>query len=640
MSASTKNASLIPGTELKSKERVYVIEEVLGAGSFGITYKATANVEIGNITTNVRFAIKEYFLSDSCYRGNDGKEVMCAPAARMKFVESKTDFITEANRLKKLCLKSRNIVSVNETFEANGTAYYVMEYLDGGSPRKCDEKTAVSIIAQIAIALDLIHRENVLHLDIKPDNIVLKTNKNNETYPVLIDFGISKHFDSNGQPTSSIDAKGASPGYAPQEQYAGVKEFSPKYDIYALGAVLFYLCTGENPPDAFKVSPNQVELKKKLDGKVSEYVQRAILNAMKPSAMERTPSTKQFYDDLMGMDFVPYLDVTPKNVHFTAVKNAYDIKVVSNIEWSVCCDCQWCKIHKAKDGIGINVGKNKDTSMRSCVIEVKGVLYDIKEHIAISQEGVGTIVFPDKKKRKPIAIKTSIALAAFLVFVISFYLWQSPTSAPSPYFVVPKDSTEVQQDTPIFAANQSISNDEQQANIITVPSENDEKIQVETDDLKFARAQNENNFDAMLNLAKKNYKKAYYPLANMYYNKGDKANAKFWAQKAVSANVNKKLAQSLIEKIAPSKKEKTNDELFTEAKTIEDFKALADKGYAKAYAPLARMYLNIYDDYNANIYAKKAGEAGVGIEVARTIVNILEKNGFYDDDKNGPKPTF
>lgn len=373
---------------------------------------------------------------------------------------------------------------------------------------------------------------------------------------------------------------------------------------------------------------------------MSEYVQRAILNAMKPSAMERTPSTKQFYDDLMGMDFVPYLDVTPKNVHFTAVKNAYDIKVVSNIEWSVCCDCQWCKIHKAKDGIGINVGKNKDTSMRSCVIEVKGVLYDIKEHIAISQEGVGTIVFPDKKKRKPIAIKTSIALAAFLVFVISFYLWQSPTSAPSPYFVVPKDSTEVQQDTPIFAANQSISNDEQQANIITVPSENDEKIQVETDDLKFARAQNENNFDAMLNLAKKNYKKAYYPLANMYYNKGDKANAKFWAQKAVSANVNKKLAQSLIEKIAPSKKEKTNDELFTEAKTIEDFKALADKGYAKAYAPLARMYLNIYDDYNANIYAKKAGEAGVGIEVARTIVNILEKNGFYDDDKNGPKPTF
>lgn len=189
-------------------------------------------------------------------------------------------------------------------------------------------------------------------------------------------------------------------------------------------------------------------------------------------------------------------------------------------------------------------------------------------------------------------------------------MWQSPTSAPSPYFVVPKDSTEVQQDTPIFAANQSISNDEQQANIITVPSENDEKIQVETDDLKFARAQNENNFDAMLNLAKKNYKKAYYPLANMYYNKGDKANAKFWAQKAVSANVNKKLAQSLIEKIAPSKKEKTNDELFTEAKTIEDFKALADKGYAKAYAPLARMYLNIYDDYNANIYAKKQAKPG------------------------------
>lgn len=294
--------TLQPGFKLQSKDRTYEIIEILGSGSFGITYLAKADVSIGNIKTSMQFAIKEHFVSASCYRGNDGTTVCAVPTAKLDVTESRTDFITEAKRLKKLCLKSRNIVSVNETFEANDTAYYVMEYLDGGTPSKCSEKEAISIILQVASALDIIHNEHVLHLDLKPDNIVLKTNDKNETYPVLIDFGISKHFDSNGNPTSRLKAKGASPGYAPQEQHTEVNAFSPKYDIYALGAVLFFLCIGKNPPDAFNISPNQYELRRELDGKVSSKVEHTILGAMMPSAFERTPTIAQFCTNLIGTD--------------------------------------------------------------------------------------------------------------------------------------------------------------------------------------------------------------------------------------------------------------------------------------------------------------------------------------------------
>lgn len=300
----TQSFSLKKGTKLHSGERVYEIVKVLGAGAFGITYLAVTDVAFGNITTKVKFAVKEHFMSASCYRGEDGASVNSVPTAKADVEASLADFITEAKRLKELCRRAKGIVSVNETFEANNTAYYVMEFLDGGSPGRCPEEQAVDIVLQVADALGAVHAERVLHLDVKPDNIVMKTDDLGATYPVLIDFGISKHFDSANRPTSSLKAKGASSGYAPQEQYGGVTEFSPKFDIYALGAVLFFLCTGKNPPDAFKISPGQQELRRDLHACVSPGVMNAILKAMAPNALERTPTIEQFRRDLAA--------VTPK----------------------------------------------------------------------------------------------------------------------------------------------------------------------------------------------------------------------------------------------------------------------------------------------------------------------------------------
>lgn len=292
---SSEVQSLKTGTVLKSSRREYKILRVLGAGSFGITYLAEGIVQEGNLSFKVKFAIKEHFMS-SCYRNKDNDtEVLCTPTSKTEVEQSRKDFVEEAKRLQKVGKFSRNIVSVNETFEANGTAYYVMDYLDGGCLEPVNEDEAVNILCQLADAVGEIHKFQLIHLDIKPDNIIFKRDAiEGSTYPVLIDFGISKHFDKKGKPTSRIYSKGASSGYAPQEQYGEITSFSPQYDIYALGAVLYYLIVGENPPDAFKISPSQKELKDKLENKCSDSVKDAILGAMQPSASERIKSLKEF----------------------------------------------------------------------------------------------------------------------------------------------------------------------------------------------------------------------------------------------------------------------------------------------------------------------------------------------------------
>lgn len=293
-----QTSSLQPGTILKSPTQQYRIVDVLGAGSFGITYLATSKVKYGNVSFNVKFAIKEHFM-ESCYRDGDGVSVHCTPTSRNSVEQSRNDFLNEAKRLQNICQYSRNIVHVNEAFEANGTAYYVMEYLDGGSLVKMGESDALRYMQQIASAVKVLHEHKLLHLDIKPDNIVLKREDNGTIYPVLIDFGITKHFDEKGNPTSSPNAKGISQGYAPIEQNDVIREFAPTLDIYALGATLLYLLTGKNPPTSVKlIDSSQKELKGIIPTNVSKSTRNAILKAMKPNKNDRTQSVSLFIKDI------------------------------------------------------------------------------------------------------------------------------------------------------------------------------------------------------------------------------------------------------------------------------------------------------------------------------------------------------
>ena len=251
---SDNNKNILPkGYTLRSPNYVYRIESVLGSGGFGITYLATATVKIGNVSVKARFALKEHFLDSDCERSDDSRVVYSNPA-KMRVENSRKDFMAEARRLHQIGAGHSNIVKVNEVFEANNTAYYVMEYLDGESLRayvkrkgKLTEEETVEIMTPIVDAVNYLHGGRMTHLDIKPDNIMLVSDDDGRMRPVLIDFGLSKHYDSNGRPTSTINTLGCSDGYAPIEQYAGITTFSPTADYYALGATIWFCLTGKDP---------------------------------------------------------------------------------------------------------------------------------------------------------------------------------------------------------------------------------------------------------------------------------------------------------------------------------------------------------------------------------------------------------
>lgn len=255
-----KHPNALPaGSVLSSGQYQYRVVKVLGSGGFGITYLVTSARKIGNITVNVRFAIKEHFLGEYCERDSDTLRIITGLGKQRETVEnSMKDFLGEAKRLQRVGNGHPSIVKVNEVFEANGTAYYVMEYLEGKSLRAYVEEhgplaedDALRLLAPVAGAVDYLHSCRLTHLDIKPDNIIITEEENADgtasLRPVLIDFGLSKHYDDKGNATSTINILGCSDGYAPIEQYAGITKFSPAADVYAMAATLLFCLSGANP---------------------------------------------------------------------------------------------------------------------------------------------------------------------------------------------------------------------------------------------------------------------------------------------------------------------------------------------------------------------------------------------------------
>ena len=271
---------------------------MLGQGGFGITYLATQRISIegpiGQIETEIKLAIKEFFMKDVCNREEDSNVVSIPSVGSKQMAERfKQKFIKEAWNISKL--KHPHIIKVVDVFEENDTAYYVMEYHGNGSLNSrikqngaFSEEEATNYILQIADALDYIHKQQMNHLDIKPDNVLL----NNKGEAVLIDFGLSKCYDADGEQTSSTPI-GVSVGYAPLEQsrIGGVGTFSPATDIYSLGATFYKLVTGQTPPDASEVLDEGLP---DMPDSISQKVQNAITHAMESRRKNRPQSIEEF----------------------------------------------------------------------------------------------------------------------------------------------------------------------------------------------------------------------------------------------------------------------------------------------------------------------------------------------------------
>ncbi len=279
----------------------YKIEKVLGQGSFGITYLAE-HTSLGK-----KVAIKEFFMKELNSRGNDGSITGMSDGSLSHNYGQK--FKKEAINLSRL--EHPNIVRVTDSFDENGTYYYVMDYIDGCNlndylkSNSVSQKEAVEIITDVAKAVMYMHEEkHVLHLDLKPGNIM---RRKNDGHIFLIDFGLSKHFSNDGQPETSTTIGLGTAGYAPVEQSNQAKngEFRPTIDVYALGATLYKLLTGHTPP----VASDLVSDDELLADSLAKYnVQGAIVGviekAMMPSVKKRTQSIRAFIDTLTNVDAV------------------------------------------------------------------------------------------------------------------------------------------------------------------------------------------------------------------------------------------------------------------------------------------------------------------------------------------------
>ena len=230
--------ALPPGTRVDEFE----FGDVLGRGGFGITYLGW---DAGN---QVEVAIKEYMPIHFAERDPDGYVYPATDDAVEDYEWGMAEFLKEARML--VAFNHPNIVPVRKFFEAHGTAYFAMAYLEGQTlfallqtKRTLREDRLRELLTRILSGLEEVHSADYLHCDIKPGNIMLRR----DGTPVLIDFGAAQAATAAHGSIAPVVTK----GYSPVEQYGGAREnYGPWTDIYALGAVFYRAMTGTVPSDA------------------------------------------------------------------------------------------------------------------------------------------------------------------------------------------------------------------------------------------------------------------------------------------------------------------------------------------------------------------------------------------------------
>lgn len=274
---------LAPGTLVEECSIIHT----LGAGGFGITYKAWDNRKGREV------ALKENFPSWLVRREPNGELRLTGDAK--EFAWTMRHFIDEARILARL--NHPNIVRVYRAFECNGTAYFVMEHLNAtGLNKKCgaaywSEDALQSLIMQLLHALKHLHKNGIFHRDIKPANIMLRHADNS---PVLIDFGAAK----NGPSRHTYTCGFVSMGYTSPEQLADSGALSPGIDIYSLGATLYCLLTGTPPPNAsarlIKDEMIPLRTRRDLQARYSQALLASIDKALALDPAHRHPSAEHW----------------------------------------------------------------------------------------------------------------------------------------------------------------------------------------------------------------------------------------------------------------------------------------------------------------------------------------------------------
>ena len=294
----------------------YRIDSVLGSGGFGITYLAH------DVNLNCKVAIKEYLPGDIATRVEGSSVQPKSSNVNDTFLWGKQRFLDESRTL--ASFHHPNIVRVMRFFEANQTAYMVMEYQQGynlkdwmakyGQP---DQNRILSLTHALLDGLEIIHAKKYLHRDIKPGNIYMKKDHS----PVLLDFGSARQVVAGRGELTSI----VTPGYAPFEQYYSDGNLGPWSDIYSFAAVLYWIVTAKKPIEAAGRVKNDAMPKATQIGNQQMYsteLLRAIDWGLVPDEKQRPQNAKEWRQAFPQMGNAPAITATPARIDQNADENS------------------------------------------------------------------------------------------------------------------------------------------------------------------------------------------------------------------------------------------------------------------------------------------------------------------------------
>jgi len=282
----------------------YRIEKKIGQGGFGIVYLARwyQNIKgtIGVAHSYSVIVIKELFWSKYCNRHSDGHTVNISTEEGKEMMKYFKEKLKKEGTIISRLSYHPNIVSILDIFEENNTAYLVMQYIEGKllseiieEKEKIAEPVVLNYAKQICNALEEIHSKRILHLDLKPSNIIIDEDDN----VYIFDFGISKQFDKSAEELSDTPL-GVTAGYSPIEQYGTLESFSPYTDIYALGATMYKMLTGKTPIAATSRCKYDLKPVSYYTPEVSKKTEDAIIKAMSEKSCDRFQTVQEFWKAL------------------------------------------------------------------------------------------------------------------------------------------------------------------------------------------------------------------------------------------------------------------------------------------------------------------------------------------------------
>ncbi|MDR2570306.1 MAG: serine/threonine protein kinase, partial [Oscillospiraceae bacterium] len=286
---------LPPRTILSGK---YMVGRVLGEGGFGITYVGY------DLNLDIKIAIKEFYPSGFVSRSSTLSTTVQPHGGEQGdiFIKGRERFVDEAKRLARFRVFA-GIVMVNDFFVENGTAYIVMEYVDGQTLKgylaqvggRLPATTVLEMLRPIFSSLAQVHESGIIHRDISPDNIMITPDGSVK----LLDFGAAREFGEEGKKSLSVLLKH---GYAPAEQYQTKGKQGPHTDVYALSATIYKAITGITPESSMdRVFEDKLEPPSMLGVQLYDYQEAALMKGLAVRQQDRYQTMRELYVAL-GLD--------------------------------------------------------------------------------------------------------------------------------------------------------------------------------------------------------------------------------------------------------------------------------------------------------------------------------------------------